>query len=35
MSQFSGLTPSVEKFFEDSDWTRQGTLHFSFRNWLI
>ena len=28
MSQFSGITPSVEKFCEDSDGTRQGTyLH--------
>ena len=30
MSQFSRLTPSVEKFFEDSDWTRQGTLYLAF-----
>ena len=30
MSQFSGLTHSVEKFFEDSDWTKQGTLYLAF-----
>ena len=30
MSQFSGFSPSVEKFCEASDWTRQGTLYLAW-----